>query len=680
MDNKKTVEALGAINARNVLLELLAKMPSRKEYLKEVAMLIKDWSGVSYAGIRILDGEGHIPYEACLGFSKKFWESENCLSIKKDQCVCTRIISGKIESQDRSAITRGGSFCSGNTLSFVSNLTPKEQDRFRGVCVKSGFMSVAVAPIRYNNKILGAIHLADKEIGKIEVKKVEFVESLTPLIAEMINKYNVQDQIKNSEEKYRELVENANSIILRLDALGRITFFNEFAQKFFGFSAEEIIGKNSVGTIVPQRDSKGEDLEKMIKNIIKYPKRFERNENENIKKDGSKVWVTWTNKAVFDEKGKLLHVLCIGNDITEKKRSEEAEKKASRALKMLTECSHALIHGKNEQVLLHEICRTIVETGGYLMAWVGEARQDDYKSVVSIAQSGFEDGYLKTANVSWSRKTVKGRGPTGTAIREKRIAIGKNFHKDRKLIPWRERATKRGYASSIALPLESDGEVFGSLTIYAAKPYAFENKEEVKLLEQLASDISFGVTALRVKKSREKAEEQLVESYRHLGIINRKISLLLDLEQHGTKKNKKDVAQYIMDSAVNLSRASVGAIYRLEENKHFCLLAQYGMTNAQKKRVRKIHCRDCGTLRFLIKQKRMIKGMPKEHGLGKLNFENKLKYFVMLPLGLEKKPSGFLFLGFTDRKSMDSQELEFLNVFSVHTSSALFSAGILKYN
>jgi PAS domain S-box-containing protein len=482
------------------------------------------------------------------------------------------------------------------------------------------------------------------------------------------------------EAKYRELVENANSIILRLDSKGNVTFFNEFAQKFFGFGADEIIGRNAVGTIVPEKDSNGHDLKKMIRNIIKHPEQYENNENENIKKDGSGIWVAWTNKAVFDEKGKILHVLCIGNDITDRKNSQESERKAHRALKMLSECNRALIHGKDEQALLNEVCRIIVEIGGYVLAWVGEAKRDEYKSVIPIAHRGFDGGYLDVANVSWSNKTIKGRGPTGTSIRKKRIFIGKNFYKDRKLAPWRNRAIKKGYASSIALPLESDGEVFGALTIYAAKPYAFENEEEVKLLAQLANDLSFGVTALRIRKSREKAEEQLIESYKHLGTINRKVSLLLDLNQGGAKKNKKEVVEYILDSAINLSRAAVGMLYRLEENNVFCLLSHRGMNRAQKKKVEKIGHKELGALGLLLKQKKMLRGSVKEHHLGKLDFDNKLKYFVMLPLGLEKSPKGVLFLGFSDRESMESQELEFLDIFSVHTSSALFSAGILKYS
>ncbi len=97
---------------------------------------------------------------------------------------------------------------------------------------------------------------------------------------------------KKAEEKYRELVENANSIIIRYDTQGKITFFNEFAEQFFGYTQEEILGKPAVGTIIPQTESTtGRDLEQMVQEIVHHPQKYANNENENIRKNGDRVWV-----------------------------------------------------------------------------------------------------------------------------------------------------------------------------------------------------------------------------------------------------------------------------------------------------------------------------------------------------------------------------------------------------
>ncbi len=128
--------------------------------------------------------------------------------------------------------------------------------------------------------------------------------------------------LQESEQKYRELVENANSIILRLDTAGRITFLNEFAVGFFGYAETEILGRHVVGTIVPKTDRNGRDLVEMIQDLARHPERYARNENENMRANGERVWIAWTNRPIFDAEGRLSGCLCIGNDITELKNVE----------------------------------------------------------------------------------------------------------------------------------------------------------------------------------------------------------------------------------------------------------------------------------------------------------------------------------------------------------------------
>ncbi len=133
-------------------------------------------------------------------------------------------------------------------------------------------------------------------------------------------KHEVEKKLKESEERYRELVQNANSIILRRDPQGIITFFNEFAQSFFGYTEDEILGKNVVGTIVPETETTGRNLVAMIQDIVLHPERYSANENENMRRNGERVWVAWTNKAIRDKDGNIVEILCIGNNITEQRR------------------------------------------------------------------------------------------------------------------------------------------------------------------------------------------------------------------------------------------------------------------------------------------------------------------------------------------------------------------------
>jgi len=141
--------------------------------------------------------------------------------------------------------------------------------------------------------------------------------------------YAVRLKLK-ADEKYRELVQYSNSIILMMDRGGKVTFLNKFAQDFFGFSEGEIIGKSVIGTIVPKTDTTGRDLEEMIGDVIASSEKYKINVNENMKKTGERVWIIWTNKSV-PAGGRRREILCIGNDMTGIK---EAEDKLNEAMEM----------------------------------------------------------------------------------------------------------------------------------------------------------------------------------------------------------------------------------------------------------------------------------------------------------------------------------------------------------
>ncbi len=193
------------LKATNDLLNLFPKKSSRKEYLDAVVNLLRTWSQCRCLGIRILLKKGQIPYESYVGFSQEFWESENWLSVKNDQCVCTRIISGNPEPQDAPFMTPAGSFRCDNMDQFMATLSAEDRLRFRCICPQSGFRSVAVIPLRYGKKVLGAIHLADEREGNIPLRVVEFIESMSSPIGEAVHRFNLEDDLRESENRLHHL-------------------------------------------------------------------------------------------------------------------------------------------------------------------------------------------------------------------------------------------------------------------------------------------------------------------------------------------------------------------------------------------------------------------------------------------------------------------------------------------
>ena len=141
--------------------------------------------------------------------------------------------------------------------------------------------------------------------------------------------YEIELARRESEAKYRELVENANSAIIRYKRDGTVTYINEYALRLFGYSEEEVIGK-SVMMFVPEVDSSGVDLKALADDVVSNPDAYVNNVNENVLRDGTRVWMTWTNKPIFDEHGQVVEMLTVGSNITEQKRA--AEKLASMQL------------------------------------------------------------------------------------------------------------------------------------------------------------------------------------------------------------------------------------------------------------------------------------------------------------------------------------------------------------
>jgi diadenylate cyclase len=128
------------------------------------------------------------------------------------------------------------------------------------------------------------------------------------------------DALKESEAKYREMMQNTQSIIIRIDTLGDIAFLNTYALAFFDYAAEEVIGKNVVGTIIPQKTRSGHDLSMMANDLGFNAEGYAVNVMENLRRNGDRVWIAWINKAIRDEEGHIVEVLCIGNDITDRRR------------------------------------------------------------------------------------------------------------------------------------------------------------------------------------------------------------------------------------------------------------------------------------------------------------------------------------------------------------------------
>jgi PAS domain S-box-containing protein len=193
-------------------------------------------------------------------------------------------------------------------------------------------------------------------------------------------------------------------------------------------------------------------------------------------------------------------------EMAQREASEKNLHRTERALKTVSACNGVLVRATSEATLLAEICRVIVDTGGYRMTWVGFVEHNEQKSVHIPVHAGADDGFLKSFTVYWDENNPRGRGPTGIAIRTGRFAVSHDFENDPNIAPWRADAIRHGFACSISLPLREGQATFGVLTLYAAERNAF-NSQEVELLNELADNLAYGIQALRTRVKQLEAEK-----------------------------------------------------------------------------------------------------------------------------------------------------------------------------
>ena len=224
-------------------------------------------------------------------------------------------------------------------------------------------------------------------------------------------------------------------------------------------------------------------------------------------RDGRVKFIHQRCEPLFDEQGQATQIIGTMQDVSHSKQTERALQRLNRDLRLLSDCNMALVHAQDEPTLLREICRLSVESGGYNLAWVGFAQQDEERSVSVAAECGDRSGYLAQVNISWA-DTARGRGVVGTAIRTGQPCLVTDIPHDPRMQPWAAKAAELTLQSCVALPLICDARVLGTLTLYAREPDAFDT-DELNLLMELANDLAYGISALRARAEHAEAKARV---------------------------------------------------------------------------------------------------------------------------------------------------------------------------
>ena len=297
-----------------------------------------------------------------------------------------------------------------------------------------------------------------------------------------------------------------NHGIEEIDTTGTILYWNEALCKLHGYKNNEYRGKKiwDLSGFLSHENQKN-DLKTYFEYLLleqPEPKPyFQKIRNKNGKIIDNRI--DWNYHR--DESGKIIGFISIITDVTAQTKTEETLKRKSLALEALTECRKAVMTAVSEAMLLQSICDIITRIIGFRMVWIGFAENDEMQSIKPVAESGFDEGYLEKINISWGNNKY-GKGPAGRAIQTKKPAFVLDILNDPYFAPWRNQAIKRGYASTLSIPLMNGEHAFGSINIFSEKLEEYDD-ELIQIFLKLADDLSYGLNVLRSQEDKLRTEK-----------------------------------------------------------------------------------------------------------------------------------------------------------------------------
>ncbi|HCE53792.1 MAG: PAS domain S-box protein [Lutibacter sp.] len=358
--------------------------------------------------------------------------------------------------------------------------------------------------------LLAAIFLfVSKDLsGKRKAQK-----ELQTLLEDMEEKVEKRtEDLKTSNEKIiierdkaNQYINIAGIMLLMLDKTGKVSKINKKGCEVIGYAENEIVGKDWLETVLPKNLVKDvrKDFEDLMKGNIEV---LEFYENPIINKNGEERLIEWHNVIIYDKVGNPTGSLSSGEDITDRKAAQKELLKANRVYALLSNVNQTIVRITDKQTLFDEVCRIAIVDGKFEMAWVGMVNKQTNK-VEPVASAGFEGDYLQSVNIDLSDEKYS-NGPVGRAIKTGTHSLVNDIANTPEMIPWSAKALKQDYKSSAAFPVKLFGKTIGAFTFYSTESFFFD-EIEVKLLDELAMDISFALEFIENNKKRRLAEEEI---------------------------------------------------------------------------------------------------------------------------------------------------------------------------
>jgi len=336
----------------------------------------------------------------------------------------------------------------------------------------------------------------------------------------MTDRRNTIETLKEGRTRFAEGEKTSNDLIysLRQNEDGSLCFpyINGAVHEIYGFDhidiendADKIFSLIHFDDIAYVKQSISKAMSELVPLKCQY--RY-----MHPQKEKGLMWHQMHSLPVIEPEGT---VICHGiiTDITEDKNTEQKLIKAKWLYSFISHINQMIVRVTDEQTLFKEVCDIAVNIGTFRMAWIGLI-DEVTKKVIPTMIAGEDEGYLLKIKAASIEDIPEGRGPIGIALRENRHIIVNDIENDPRMLLWREEALRRGYFSSIAVPIRKFGKPIGVFCFYASEKNFFD-AEEIALLEEAANDVAFALEVFEKEALRKKEEAAGFEKEQRLHIL-----------------------------------------------------------------------------------------------------------------------------------------------------------------
>jgi diguanylate cyclase (GGDEF)-like protein/PAS domain S-box-containing protein len=305
----------------------------------------------------------------------------------------------------------------------------------------------------------------------------------------------VADELRESDRRFSDMLGNVELMSIMLDLGARVTYCNDYFLRLTGWQREQVLGQNFIEMFIPP--DLVDELREVKLALDANLSTAWHHENEILTHAGEHRLIRWNNSVLRSGIGDVIGTASIGEDITGQKRAEIGIKYLNRIYAVLSGINTLILHVRDRDELFTEACRIAVEQGGFRMALICIADRSAMK-IVPVASAGKDEQLLTTVKDVLSSSERAPVTMVARAMKEQKAIVSNDSQGDPQVLLG-EKYAECGVRSVAVLPLKASNEPVGVLALYASE-IEFFHEEEIKLLTDLASNISFALDNIEKEK------------------------------------------------------------------------------------------------------------------------------------------------------------------------------------